>query len=251
MQGTAVRAAQPAVTARAQSHDQTATSAATDALAGLVRFCEINEPIGLARASGEHEVVALRRAVGMVERWLRHFAEHLPTDRMTSVPCEVAGDVSKEHVSKGRGESRGGSDAIAFEGQLSGFPTTKQSRNSKVARQPDDAGICGSILSRTKRIERLRRRAARVPWREHQQPPFNFAPNEHKTIFRAALGLPSFAREAVYSRRHCAGEVRAVLQALAVEDMPVQVPQDHVARRRRFVEGGEGVSAHARRLSRR
>jgi hypothetical protein len=51
---------------------------AADALAVLVRFCETNEPTRLARASSGHEVVALRRAVGRVERWLREFAEHLP-----------------------------------------------------------------------------------------------------------------------------------------------------------------------------
>lgn len=51
---------------------------AADALAVLVRFCEANEPTRLARASSGHEVVALRRAVGMVERWLHQFAGHLP-----------------------------------------------------------------------------------------------------------------------------------------------------------------------------
>jgi len=57
---------------------ETKIEPAANALAVLVRFCEAIEPIRLARASGGHEVVALRRAVGIVERWLHQFAEHLP-----------------------------------------------------------------------------------------------------------------------------------------------------------------------------
>ena len=43
---------------------------------------------------------------------------------------------------------------------------------------------------------------------------------------------------------HGSGQVGIWLQALALDHTPVQIPGDHVARRRRFVEGGESVATH-------
>jgi hypothetical protein len=76
-QGTTARVGKVATHPLVQ-RDESEASPANEALAVLVRFCESNEPTRLARASSWHEVVALRRSVGMVDRWLRQFAEHLP-----------------------------------------------------------------------------------------------------------------------------------------------------------------------------
>jgi hypothetical protein len=98
--------------------------------------------------------------------------------------------------------------------------------------------------ARSKRTERLRRRTARIPRRQHQQPPFALPPNEHEPIIRRSLGLPSVTLEALDRSRHCPGEVRTGLQALTVDNMPVQIPQHDPARRDGCGEGGEGVAAH-------
>jgi hypothetical protein len=46
------------------------------------------------------------------------------------------------------------------------------------------------------------------------------------------------------SGRHGARQVRGGLQALAVDQLPLQVPDDHVGRRRGDVVAREGVAAH-------
>jgi hypothetical protein len=77
-QGVAHRATEQAASHPPVQQDESESSPANEALEAFVRFCVENDPGRLARTASGHDGVALRRAIGTVERWLRQFAEHLP-----------------------------------------------------------------------------------------------------------------------------------------------------------------------------
>src|SRR5580692_3636249 len=68
--------------------------------------------------------------------------------------------------------------------------------------------------------------------------------NEYESIYRRGLRAPSVILEEIDRGRHGAGQVRGRLQALAVDHLPLQVPEDDVARRRGDVVAREGIAAH-------
>ena len=68
--------------------------------------------------------------------------------------------------------------------------------------------------------------------------------NENEAILRRGLRVPSVILEERDSGRHGARQVRGGLQALAVDQLPLQVPDGDVARRRGDVVAREGVAAH-------
>src|SRR5580698_11157201 len=68
--------------------------------------------------------------------------------------------------------------------------------------------------------------------------------NEYEAIFRRGLRAPSVILEELDRGRHGARQVRGGLQALAVDHLPLQVPEDDVARRRGDVVARERIAAH-------
>ena len=68
--------------------------------------------------------------------------------------------------------------------------------------------------------------------------------NEYEAIYRRGFRAPSVILEELDRGRHGAGQVRGRLQALAVDHVPLQVPEDDIARRRGNVVARERIAAH-------
>jgi hypothetical protein len=82
----------------------------------------------------------------------------------------------------------------------------------------------------SKRIERLRRRAVRIAFRNRQQAAFNLAADENETVLNAARGLLSIGCKALYGGPPWPRRVRGRLKLLAVDDFPLGSPYNDVAR---------------------
>lgn len=85
----------------------------------------------------------------------------------------------------------------------------------------------------------------RIAGRQYQQAPFRRAPKEHEAVMRVAFCGPTLTSKPLDGGPHGAGQIRRGLEALTLDHLPLQIPEDEVARRGGMVECGEGVAAHA------
>jgi hypothetical protein len=66
----------------------------------------------------------------------------------------------------------------------------------------------------------------RIAQRQHQLPALGVSPDEYEAVLRAALGLPSFIVQPFQRLSQSLSEVRAWLQVLALDEMPLEVIDD-------------------------